>query len=249
MQDPGKRPSKDTEIGGIHRDFPQTRWSLVMGLKGAAPETRQKALEALAGRYWKPVYFYFRHKWSKSLEDSKDLTQAFFASLCQGESLARYDPERGSFRAYLKTILQGFSANQHDAETALKRGGGRKLLALDGEALDLADPGGSGNPEALFDQALKKEVTNTALRETRLWFEKRGRLPRFLLFEEYDLVEPEVRPTYRGLADKFGLRESEVRNHLVEVRERLRMEVLRELSNLVVDRQHLEEEWKTLFLS
>ena len=55
------------------------------------------------------------------------------------------------------------------------------------------------------------------------------------------------RPTYAQVAQKLGLSESDVRNHLFSVRERIRAEIRAELSETVTDMAQLEEEWKELF--
>ncbi len=237
-------------MGGEERSFPPTSWSIIAGVRDSSMATRQKALESLCHRYWKPVYHFVRRAWSKSLEDAKDLTQAFFLRLLEGQALRKYQPGRGGFRTYLKVLLRGFSADQNDALQALKRGGGLKPLTLDGEEVRLAetlqDPH-AGDPEKAFDWAWKKAVLDRAIARAREWFASSGRERQFQAFEAYDMAEGGDRPTYAEVAGRLGMSESDVRNHLFSVRERLRSEIRAELSQTVVDMDQLREEWRELF--
>lgn len=238
---------RETQLGGPARDFPVTSWSLIAGMNDSSTGTRRQALESLCARYWKPVYQYVRRAWSKSSEDAKDLTQAFFMQILEGDALRRYAPERGGFRTYLKVLLRGFAADQHDAMTALKRGGGAKLLTLDAEESplrDLVPDGQATTPEQLFDRSWKKEVLERAVERTRQWFVSAGRERQFKAFEAYDLEQGR---TYAEVAQALGMSESDVRNHLFAVRERLRGEIRAELSQTVAAPGELEEEWRALF--
>lgn len=234
--------------GGGGREFPETHWSLIARMKDSATMTRHQALESLCQRYWKPVFYYVRRAWSKSSEDAKDLTQAFFLRLLEGDVLRRYQPDRGGFRTYLKMLLRGFAADQHDALQALKRGGGAKILPLDAAPLEelLPDPR-VADPEQAFDASWKREVLERAVERARQWFASVNRSHQFRAFEEYDLKSPGERPTYLAVAQRLGGSESDVRNHLFAVRERLRAEIRAELSQTVTNLDELEEEWGELF--
>src|SRR5262245_62236490 len=103
--------SADTSLGGGAKGFPDT------SLNFPAP-----GFEALCSRYWKPIYHYYRVGWGKSNEDAKDLTQAFLVWVLQGKSLEGYLPARGSFRAYLKTLLKRFAQHEQESRESQKRG-------------------------------------------------------------------------------------------------------------------------------
>ena len=237
-------------MGGDHGSFPPTSWSLILGIRDSSTASRQQAMESLCRRYWKPVYCFVRRAWAKNTDDAKDLTQAFFLQLLEGHALQRYQPGKGGFRTYLKVLLRGFSADQHDALQALKRGGGARRLALDdGEhpLTEVLQDDRAEDPERLFDLAWKKQVLERAIDRTRTWFASSGRARQFEAFESYDLSEGAERPTYAAVAARLGMSESDVRNHLFSVRERLRAEIRAELSQTVSDMGQLEEEWAVLF--
>ncbi len=243
MEDSGS----GTSVGGA--DFPVTSWGLILGVQRDGTGDRRQAMEGLCRRYWKPVCHYVRRAWCRSRDDAKDLTQAFFLWLLEGDAMTRYAPEKGGFRPYLKMVLRGFAADQRDAMTALKRGGGRAALTLDdGDAplKDFVADDAAAPPEDALDWAWRKEILERAVDRARRWFADAGRAVQFRAFEEYDLAGGE-RPTYAAVAGRLGLRETMVRNYLFEVRERIRAEIRAELAQTVGDLQQLEDEWNALF--
>ncbi len=251
MSDHLPKSPRDSQLDPEGRAFPVTSWSLIAGVKDSSPEARKEALESLCRRYWKPVYHFVKRAWSKSHDDAKDLTQAFFLQILDGGALRKYSPERGGFRAYLKVLLRGFAADQHDAMTALKRGGGVKILALDADAAairEVVPDAQAQSPEKIFDWAWKKEILERAVERARQWFAEGGRSVQFRAFEEYDLLPgPGDRPTYAAVAGTLGVSESDVRNYLFAVRERMRTEIRAELAHTVTDLRQLDDEWADLF--
>ena len=98
----------DTTLGGTARAFPTTQWSQVLGAQDKTQPGNRDRLDALLRAYWRPVYTYIRLGWRKSNEDSKDLTQAFFARLLQNGLIASARADSGRFRSYLKQALKNF---------------------------------------------------------------------------------------------------------------------------------------------
>src|ERR1700681_4443145 len=119
---------KETAIGGAGREFPDTRWTLVTRSRESA-EGRGRALEGLLAAYWKPLYYHVRRK-GRSVEDSKDAIQGFFAQLLDREFLERLDPSKGRLRGYLRTAIDNYLHNRHEADAAKKRGGRARTVAL-----------------------------------------------------------------------------------------------------------------------
>jgi len=150
------KPSRDTSLGGDGDRFPETGGD-IRSLLGQDPSR----LELLCRRYWKPVYAYVRIAWSKGNEDAKDLTQAFFLWLMEGETLARYDAEKGGFRAYLKTLLKRFVGHEERALQRLKRGGDARIVFR--HARPAEQPGGARVARLRVDlHAASKLVTTVA---------------------------------------------------------------------------------------
>ncbi|MHC4606037.1 MAG: RNA polymerase sigma factor [Planctomycetota bacterium] len=242
--------SGETRLGGPRRGFPNTTWGLISRLHATGDERWKSALETLCRRYWKPVYWYIRSSWAKNNEDGKDLTQAFFLWLMEGEALKRYDPGRAGFRWYLKILLGGFVGQQEIALKRLKRGGGAVIIRLDDESDTVddipADAAGT-DPEKLFDEAWMMEIVHHALERTREVCVTKGRLKDFELFEEYDMPKTTEDLTYAELGKRQGLREREVERKLALVREELRAQVRAELARTVTGEEELEKEWNELF--
>jgi RNA polymerase sigma factor (sigma-70 family) len=231
--------------GGVKED------SSPMKSRQTSPAERREALESLCKRYWKPIIFYMMRKWSKTAEDATDLAQAFFAYLKEGKALRHYSPDRVSFRTYLKAILRNFVADQHDPMTASRKAGTEKGNYIDEVPsvflVDVDPATNSMNPEEILDWSWRKELLERAMVRTRQWFANRNRGPYVQVFEECVLQQGGDRPTFEQVAQKHGLRESDIATRVFAVRERLRSEIRAELSETVLDRKQLEKEWKALF--
>lgn len=200
-------------------------------------------MEKLGRRYWKPVYVYLRAAAGRDNEEAKDLTQAFFLWLFEGDVLAKYDAARGRFRSFLKGLLRNFVGNHGQAVARLKRGGGVRILPLEPD--DEAAPAAGEDPGRLFDRAWMNSVVAEAVGRVRGLFEQTGRGAMFRVFELHDLVASA--PTYAELATRLGIKESDVRNHLFAVREAVRAEVRAELLESCDDPAAADDEWKAFF--
>jgi RNA polymerase sigma-70 factor (ECF subfamily) len=234
----------DTSLGGSAPSFPRTALDLIRGMGDASTGVRRGSLEELCRLYWKPLYHYLRVGRAKSNEDAKDLTQAFFIWLMEKEPLKRYDPGRGSFRTYMKSLLRHFVQHQDEALQSLKRGGGIRLLDLD-------LPGGPADsretdPDRAFDRAWMVSLVDHAVRRVREKFHAKGWIDRFRVFEEYELA-PGERPSYADVARRLGFQENEVRSYLFTIRSEVRSEILADLAAMTAGDGELKEEWDAFF--
>jgi RNA polymerase sigma-70 factor (ECF subfamily) len=241
---------RDTNLGGPPRAFPKTTIGMTEALRQPSRPEHQLGLSTLCERYWKPVYGYVRVAWRKSNEDAKDLTQAFFAWLLEGGVLERYDPALGSFRGYLKVLLRRFVGHEETALRSLKRGGGVKIVPLEGtESIfeSALAAGGGEDPEKIFERVWLIDRLTGALDRVRARCQDGPRRAAFQVYELYDLAPPSERPTYKGLADRLGLEERDIKNHLIAVREEVRREVLAEFDLGAGGEESLHEEWNAVF--
>jgi len=240
----------DTTVGEPGGRFPETAGDLLSGLRECSGPAYQAALATLCGRYWKPVYTYVRAAWAKSNEDAKDLTQAYFLWLLEGNPLEKYDPQRGTFRGYLKGTLRSFVGHEERALAALKRGGAARLISLDGALPTLEevmpDPA-SADPEKSFEQVWMVELVKRAVERLRERYRSRGKEDAFRVYEDYVLAQASPRPTYQELARRYGLKEREVETHLETLRLEVRREIRSELAEIAPDPKSLDEEWNGLF--
>jgi RNA polymerase sigma-70 factor (ECF subfamily) len=237
--------SDSARRGGL---FPRTTQGLLAGLRRGAGPAGGAGLETLCRRYWKPVYGFIRAGWAKSSEDAKDLTQGFFAWLLEGDILQRYDRERASFRKFLKLQVRAFVSDRHKGERRLKRGGGAGVVPFDEgtEALESLADAGARDPDRVFDQAWLMTLMAEAIGVVRKRLEAERRPQAFGVFEAHDLADGEP-PSYAELGQRFGLKESQVRDTLAAVRRKVRAAMQAQLAEQAGSARDLEEEWKALF--
>jgi RNA polymerase sigma factor (sigma-70 family) len=235
----------DTRIGGATGDFPTTRDSLF----APSPGGTDPDLGRLIDLYWKPVYCLIRRAGARDNEEAKDLTQEFFARVVLEGSLAeRYTPDKGTFRAYLKTAVRNFLRNEHRDGSRLKRGGASATVPLSGGDVDLAallPAEDSLPPEQLFDRAWRNVVLDRAVQIVRETLTGQGRAAAFEVFRQYDLGGSDV--SYETVARELRLTVDAVKNHLTRAREEFRRAVRSVVCGTVADARDLSAELRDLF--
>jgi RNA polymerase sigma-70 factor (ECF subfamily) len=241
----------ETTLGGPDRYFPETTVGFLSLLRRRTEDGRRAALEVLCTRYWKPVYAYVRAGWSKSNEDAKDLTQAFFLWIQENGALERFEEERGGLRPYLKVLLRRFVKDKDVALNRLKRGGGVQVLPLargDAAAIEhlVPDPRAE-EPEAAFERVWRTELVEQAVERLRERCRKDGRAVAFSVLEGYDLATGAEPSTYRTLGERLGLSEADIKKHLFAMRDALLQEIRAELAQLTAGDADQAREWEFLF--
>jgi RNA polymerase sigma factor (sigma-70 family) len=238
----------DTKIGGA-ANFPLTRWSLIEATQSAQPEERRRALDTLIAVYWKPVYKYIRLRWGKDNEEGKDLTQEFFARLLEKDFLGGYDAKRAKLRTFLRVCVDRFIANQEKADRRLKRGGDIQFIPLEfesaeGELKQMEIPAPAQMDE-FFDREWARSVFSLSLERLRNAFERNGKQTHFRLLEMYD-VEDDRELTYEQVAQRFGLKTSDVTNYLAYARREFRRTVLEQLREMTATEAEFQREARSL---
>jgi len=240
----------ETTLGGQDRYFPETTVGFLSLLRRRTDDGRRAALDVLCSRYWKPVYAYVRGGWSKSNEDAKDLTQAFFLWIQENGALGRFLEERGGLRPYLKVLLRRFVKDKDVAVQRLKRGGGVQLLPLGGNPLaieDLICDPRAVDPEAAFERVWRTELVEQAVERLRARCRADGRGLAFSVLEGYDLSTAAEPPTYRTLGGRLGLSEGDVKKYLFAMRDALLREIRAELAEMTAGDAEDTQEWEFLF--
>lgn len=208
----------ETSIGGAAREFPDTRWTLILSTRGD-PAARRRALEDLLGLYWKPLYFFARRK-GLDIESAKDAVQGFCAHLLEGDVLARVDKEKGKLRSYLRTSLDHYVANLREANQAKKRGGEHKILSLDVEGAEGQLGRRDEDPGKAFDREWATGVMERALAALRREFESGKRSGPFELALRFFGVGEA--PSYADAAKEAGMTQSQLKAFLHRARVRFR---------------------------
>jgi RNA polymerase sigma factor (sigma-70 family) len=233
--------------------YPHTRISIILAARQEDPDARRAAFDALISVYWRPVYARLRIKWRAQPADAEDLTQEFFTRAMERGFFDSYDPAKGRFRTFLRTCLDRFAANALRGERRLKRGGGR-ILPLDAagteaELVASAGIGGEADADEWFDREWVRSLFAAAVASLRAASAGTPRAVRFQVFERYDLepVGDQDRPSYRQLADEFGLPVTQVTNHLAWARRELRRLVLEHIRLLSGSDAEFRAEAQSLF--
>ena len=235
----------DTTLGGPYRGFPDTRISLIGEAAQGGSTLSRDALEAIITAYWKPAYKHVRVKWRRSNEEAKDLIQGFFAAFSAPETLARFDPVRGSFRNYVRSCLDRYVMKQHEYDTREKRGGAVTALAFE-EAERQMEATLQASPEEVFFREWRRQMFALALDDLRRHALATGHQLQYCVFERYDLADGD-RPRYLDIAREHGISEATVVNYLAWARRELRRRVLERLSAVTAGQTELRSEMRAIF--
>jgi len=220
----------ETKLGGDRRAFEPTLWTVVLRAK----EGSRDALGSLISLYWKPVYFFLRHR-GLDIDASKETTQGFFAHLLERDFLKSVGREKGKFRSFLLKALENYRIDDARKRSARKRGG--LTLDFDGAEKDLAAqaPGADS-----FDRQWALAVVFRAMDALR---DELGAAT-------FETLKPHLAggPSYQDTAAKLGISVTAVTNLIHRTRKRYRELVERELAPSVTDEASLQEELADLFI-
>ena len=228
------------EVSG--QPFPTTIWTDVLAARQAGPQ-RERWLRVLLTRYWPPVYSYVRSAFRAQQSDAEDLTQSFFARLLEGDTLERLDPERGSFRGYLKRSLKHFVIDHKRKQAVRDRA--MPLVPLEGALLASLEPTSEETPERAFDRVWGRTILERGIETLRARLTSQGRERYYQAFARY-AVDGDPGVTYGSVAEELSVKESDVRNYLRHCRKRLREIVAAELRDTVSSPDQVEDELRAV---
>jgi len=222
--------------------FPTTRRSVVIALSSADGAERTRAFDTLVACYWKTLYKYARVAWNRSREDGEDLTQSFFARAFEKDSLRGYEPSKASFRTFLRLLFERHVANEWKAGQRLKRGGAEVHLDFESAEAEIGrEDERIATPEDYFQREWVRSVFALAVERLQASSDP----TRFGIFELYDL-DGDRDVSYRELAIRFGIAETQVTNHLAAMRRRFREIVLEALREVTATEEEFRAEARTL---
>ncbi|QEH31638.1 RNA polymerase sigma factor [Aquisphaera giovannonii] len=228
--------------------FETTRWGLVLAAADRASPGADEALAALCSAYWYPVYAFVRHR-TRDADRAADLTQGFFARLIEKSDLRAADPARGRFRSFLLTACRHFLANEHDRETARKRGGGRCVVSIDrrdAEGRYLIEPAHAMTPEHLFERRWALALLERALDELGREYRAAGKGP---LFEHLkaSLTGDDAGASHAEAGRALGMTEAAVKKAAQRLRRAFREAIRRRILETVDDPGLVDDEIRSLF--
>jgi RNA polymerase sigma factor (sigma-70 family) len=228
--------------------FPTTHWSrVVTAASRDAPEARE-ALSSLCQAYWYPIYAYVRHR-GHTPEQAQDLTQDFFAYILENDLIAKADPTRGRFRAFLRTVCARQLAERRDRQNAAKRGGGRSPLPIDpcdAERRYALEPAHELTPERIFDRTWALTLLCRVVERLRREYDDAGRSDRFDELLAILTRDPASDP-YAEIALRLGTTEGNVRVAIHRLRRRYALLLREEIAATVGDEAQIDGEIRALF--
>lgn len=155
-------------------------------------------------------------KWGRGrigVETVRDLTQETLAAL--SDSLHRYDPSRGArFSTWLLSIAKHALGDEMDRRMALKRGAGRKPVALDER---LTHSMAAVQADEVYETNIFRAKVYAAIRKAESEAE-------FVQFQVYRMRVLD-KQSGKDVAEQLGISEPTVSRHLQRVRDLMRRRV------------------------
>lgn len=242
MTEPPSSPRSRTPV------FFTTRWTMVSRARGEPPESRA-ALGDLCEAYWNPVFRFLRRE-GRDEDESRELTQAFFAKVLSGAGIGTVDPAKGRFRSYLLGALKHFLANQRRDATREKRGGDAVVESLDGggsessPGLQVADTGAAVG-DAWFDRHWALAVMDRGLHHVRESFTQSGKTEQFEVLRPWLMGDPEG-VTQADAADQLGMSRAAVKVAVHRLRQKFGEAIRSEITETVDREEDVNEELRYL---
>jgi len=228
--------------------FDTTRWSVVLAARAQTGEVARQALGWLCEAYWYPVYAFVRRQ-GNAPDDAADLTQGYFARLLEKDYLADVRPELGRFRSFLLKSVQHFLSNERDRERALKRGGGKAPISLDGldpeRRLNL-EPRDDSTPETEFERLWAVALLERTMERVAGEAAAKGRSQQFDLLKSC-LTDTGSGPSYHDLSRQLKVGESAVKVAVHRLRRRFGELLRAEIAETVADPSEVDDEIRHLF--
>jgi RNA polymerase sigma factor (sigma-70 family) len=114
---------------------PTTKWQTIREAGAAGPQ-RREAFASLYRSYHPPVFEFIQRQGVPPAR-AADIAQDFFVRLFTKPDLERLDPQRGSFRGWLRFAAKNFVRNRFKSLKAKVNGGGVPHVSIE-EARELA---------------------------------------------------------------------------------------------------------------
>ncbi|MBN1359884.1 MAG: sigma-70 family RNA polymerase sigma factor [Sedimentisphaerales bacterium] len=243
--------SDRTQLGGPRSRFQTTQWLEIRALADLDEAQRKEALNALIGRYWKPVYCYLRRKGHDN-ENAKDLTQSFFQDIVLGRHLVeRADETQGRFRTFLLTALDRYVVSVHRRQMAAKRRPADGTISLDEtqEAV-LAAAAKDLRPDEAFTYAWAVQLLEEVLAESHQQCVHDGKEVHWELFRArvlHPIITGREPESLSELCERFGIATAvKAENMIVTVRRRFQAAMKNRVRDYVSCDEEVEQEIRDL---
>ena len=228
-------------------DFDTTQWSLVLAAQGDDTALARRALEDLCKAYWQPLYAFVRRQ-GHSIDEARDLTQAYFTHLLEKDSLRGLTPDAGRFRSFLLTSIKNLLADERRRELALKRGSRSPAISLDFALVENTlpiEPSDERTPETLFEKRWALTVLERTLERVREDSTRRGASRTFEHLKRY-LTGEQPTPSYREVAAELDMTEEAVAMAVHRLRKRYGQSLRDEIGGTIAVAEDVDDEIRYL---
>ena len=226
--------------------FATTRWSVVLEAQGESPAA-QEALETLCRIYWRPLYAFVRRE-GCGHEEAQDITQGFFASLFERESLNAVRREKGRLRSYLLKALKYFLADEQRRARAIKRGKGQRLIPLEelgAEGQSEMEPADPVTAEMIYERRWASTLLERVLSRLKDEYQTAGNARLFDLLKQLLPDEPGA-PSQAEIAAQLGMTENATRQAFYRFRQCYQSLLREEIAHTVATPADIEDELRHL---
>lgn len=237
--------NRNIEQMSVHPDrFATTHWSIVVSAGGGRSPEASRSLAILCENYWYPLYAFVRRS-GYSAEDAQDLTQEFFVRLLEKDFIAAADPKKGRFRTFLITALKRFLANEYDRVQAQKRGGGQRIVSLEGlEEKYRRQPADTLTPERIFEQQWALALLDQVLAHLQAEMTAENKAALFDALKGH--LTGSQAGGYATTAAHLGMSEGAIKVAAHRLRKRYRELLREEIAQTVSSSDEIEEEIRYL---
>ncbi len=226
--------------------FPSTHWSLIQKAGTPASPQAHAAVAKLCGDYWYPIYVFIRRQGNKH-DQALDLTQGSFERLLEKGTVAAADPDKGRFRAFLRTACRHFLIDEFRRTKA--RGRGIPTVSIDADDAEERyrfEPVDTLTPDRLFDRAWALMLLDCAIKRLALEYDTKGRTE---VFDRLKIVLTQGKGAVpvATLAAELGKTEEAVNMAVHRLRKRYRELLQEEIAATLDDQSEMEDEIRSLF--
>lgn len=227
--------------------FATTSWTQVLAAREAPSSESRQALEALCKSYWYPLYAFIRRQ-GVDAEESRDLTQAYFAQLIEKGYLDDFDPSLGRFRVFLKASVKHFLSKEREKARTWKRGGQSVIVSLDAEDIEgryRMEPVDRLTPEEIDERRWALTILEHVLEKLREDFKGESREQEFERLKTF-LTGEEPKLPYREVAAELATSEAAVKTSVHRLRKRFGDLLRQEIAETVASPEEVDDEVRHL---
>ena len=184
----------------------------------------------------------------ESVHEAQDLTQAVFTHLMERDTLARVQPHRGRFRAFLLTALKNFLANEWRKGRAQQRGGGKTILSLDFDSAESrfqTEPSHTATPEKVFERRWGLTLLDQVVARLQQELAESGREADFEHLK-IELTGEATAADYERAAEALGTSPAAAKQAAYRLRQRYRELLRQEVARTVADGEDINDELRRL---